>query len=49
MVRYGICKEHTILARQLAPNENGLPIEIYAFKKDIELKKYEEIQQNTEL
>lgn len=39
-----ISKEHTILARQLAPNENGLPIEIYAFTTDIELKKYEEIQ-----
>ncbi|MBV7275090.1 mechanosensitive ion channel [Clostridium sp. PL3] len=39
-----ISKEHTIMARQLAPNENGLPIEIYAFATDIDLKKYEEIQ-----
>jgi len=39
-----INKEHTIMARQLAPNENGLPIEIYAFTTDIDLKKYEEIQ-----
>lgn len=39
-----ISKEHTIMARQLASNENGLPIEIYAFTTDIELIKYEEIQ-----
>lgn len=39
-----ISKEHTIMARQLAPNENGLPIEVYAFTTDIDLKKYEEIQ-----
>jgi miniconductance mechanosensitive channel len=39
-----ISKEHTIMARQLAPNENGLPIEIYVFTTDIDLKKYEEIQ-----
>lgn len=39
-----ISKEHTIMARQLAPNENGLPIEIYAFTTYIDLKKYEEIQ-----
>lgn len=39
-----ISKEHTIIARQLAQNENGLPIEIYAFTTDIDFKKYEEIQ-----
>ncbi len=34
----------TVMVRQLAPTENGLPIEIYAFSKDIEWVNYEAIQ-----
>ena len=34
----------TILARQLAPTENGLPIEIYAFSADKNWANYEAIQ-----
>ncbi|NQY42377.1 MAG: mechanosensitive ion channel [Legionellales bacterium] len=36
--------DYTCLVRQLQPNENGLPIEIYAFTKVTEWNKYESIQ-----
>ncbi len=39
-----INKEMTLLIRQLAPNEHGLPIEIYVFSKDQEWVNYEGIQ-----
>jgi miniconductance mechanosensitive channel len=38
--------EMTFLIRQLAPTENGLPIEIYVFSKNQEWAKYESIQAN---
>jgi len=41
-----INKEMTFLVRQLAPNEHGLPIEIYVFSKDQEWANYESIQAN---
>jgi len=34
----------TLLVRQLAPKDNGLPIEIYAFTNDTAWAKYEDIQ-----
>lgn len=34
----------TTMVRQLAPNEYGLPIEIYAFSNDINWAVYESIQ-----
>ncbi|MFO7882671.1 MAG: mechanosensitive ion channel [Kosmotogaceae bacterium] len=37
-------KDMTLMARQLAPTENGIPIEIYAFIKDIRWAYYEGIQ-----
>lgn len=40
----GIHKEMTTMVRQLAPSEHGLPIEIYAFSKDIDWAVYESIQ-----
>ncbi|BAK16561.1 small-conductance mechanosensitive channel [Solibacillus silvestris StLB046] len=40
----GIHKEMTTMVRQLAPNEYGLPIEIYAFSNDINWAVYESIQ-----
>jgi miniconductance mechanosensitive channel len=39
-----INKEMTLLIRQLAPNEHGLPIEIYVFSKDQEWVNFEGIQ-----
>lgn len=39
-----INQQLTILARQLAPTENGLPIEIYAFSADKNWANYEAIQ-----
>lgn len=39
-----INQEMTLMVRQLAPTENGLPIEIYAFCKDKEWVSYEAIQ-----
>jgi miniconductance mechanosensitive channel len=39
-----ISKEMTLLVRQLAPTENGLPLEIYAFTNDIRWDVYETIQ-----
>ncbi len=41
-----INQEMTFLVRQLAPTEQGLPIEIYVFSKDKEWVKYESIQGN---
>ncbi|WP_456276339.1 mechanosensitive ion channel family protein [Bacillus sp. AK128] len=40
----GINQEMTLLVRQLPPSEHGLPIEIYAFTKDIRWEVYESIQ-----
>lgn len=40
----GIHQEMTLLVRQLAPSEHGLPIEIYAFTNDINWAVYESIQ-----
>jgi miniconductance mechanosensitive channel len=34
----------TLMVRQLAPTETGLPLEIYLFTNDIEWVTYEEIQ-----
>ena len=34
----------TLMVRQLEPTENGLPIEVYCFSKNIEWVKYEGIQ-----
>ena len=42
--RPGISQEMTLLVRQLAPTENGLPLEIYAFTNDIRWHVYETIQ-----
>jgi miniconductance mechanosensitive channel len=40
----GISQQMTLLVRQLAPTENGLPLEIYAFTNDIRWDVYESIQ-----
>lgn len=40
----GIHKEMTLIVRQLAPTENGLPLEIYAFTNDVRWDVYETIQ-----
>ena len=40
----GIRQDMTLLVRQLNPSENGLPLEIYAFSKDIVWKNYESLQ-----
>ncbi len=40
----GISQEMTVLVRQLAPTELGLPLEIYAFTNDIRWHVYESIQ-----
>ncbi|MFW6122069.1 MAG: mechanosensitive ion channel family protein [Petrotogales bacterium] len=37
-------KDMTLMVRQLAPTEHGIPIEIYAFSKDIRWEYYEGIQ-----
>ena len=39
-----IHKEMTLLVRQLAPSEHGLPIELYIFSKDQNWINYEAIQ-----
>ena len=41
-----ISKEMTLLTRQLAPTEHGLPIEIYVFSIDKDWGNYEDIQSN---
>lgn len=40
----GIEQNMTMIVRQLAPSEFGLPIEIYAFTNDIQWNNYESIQ-----
>ncbi|MFE8696167.1 mechanosensitive ion channel family protein [Cytobacillus sp. FJAT-53684] len=40
----GINQEMTLMVRQLAPTENGLPLEIYAFSNDIRWAIYESVQ-----
>ncbi|MCM3767264.1 mechanosensitive ion channel family protein [Neobacillus niacini] len=40
----GINQEMTLMVRQLAPTEYGLPIEIYAFTNDIRWAVYESVQ-----
>ena len=40
----GINQEMTLMVRQLAPSENGLPIEIYAFTNDVKWAVYETVQ-----
>jgi miniconductance mechanosensitive channel len=39
-----IKQDLTLLVRQLAPTENGLPIEIYCFTSDTRWAHYEDIQ-----
>jgi len=40
----GIHQEMTLMVRQLAPGEHGLPLEIYAFANNIQWAVYESIQ-----
>ena len=40
----GINQEMTLMVRQLAPTEHGLPLEIYAFSNDIRWAVYETVQ-----
>ncbi|MDW0117761.1 mechanosensitive ion channel [Sporosarcina thermotolerans] len=40
----GIHQEKTLMVRQLAPGEHGLPIEIYAFANSIQWAVYENVQ-----
>lgn len=40
----GIHPDFTIMVRQLAPSDKGLPLEIYCFSKDINWVNYEAIQ-----
>lgn len=40
----GINKESSIVVRQLAPGEHGLPLEIYAFTTDTDWNNYEKVQ-----
>lgn len=40
----GINQKMTLMVRQLAPSEHGLPLEIYAFTNDIRWDVYESIQ-----
>lgn len=40
----GINQDMTLMVRQLAHSENGLPIEIYAFTKSVEWAVYEKVQ-----
>lgn len=40
----GINQEMTLMVRQLAPTEHGLPIEIYAFTNDVAWAVYETVQ-----
>lgn len=39
-----IHKDMTLIVRQLAPGDNGLPLEIYAFSNDINWAAYESLQ-----
>ncbi|WP_419957626.1 mechanosensitive ion channel family protein [Psychrobacillus psychrotolerans] len=40
----GINQDMTLMVRQLAPTENGLPLEIYAFTNDTQWAVYETVQ-----
>ncbi|MED3575081.1 mechanosensitive ion channel family protein [Cytobacillus praedii] len=40
----GINQEMTLMVRQLAPTEHGLPLEIYAFSNDVRWAVYESVQ-----
>ncbi len=40
----GINQEMTLMVRQLAPSEHGLPIEIYGFTNDVRWAVYESVQ-----
>ena len=40
----GINQEMTLMVRQLAPSEHGVPLEIYAFTNDIRWAVFESIQ-----
>ncbi|MEK3887607.1 mechanosensitive ion channel family protein [Bacillus sp. FSL K6-3431] len=40
----GINQEMTLMVRQLAPSEHGVPIEIYAFSNDVRWAVYESVQ-----
>ncbi|WP_313893445.1 mechanosensitive ion channel domain-containing protein [Psychrobacillus sp.] len=40
----GIHKEMTLMVRQLAPSDNGLPLEIYAFTNNVQWAVYETVQ-----
>ena len=42
--RADIADDKTLLVRQLAPSEHGLPLEIYAFANTTEWGPYESIQ-----
>lgn len=44
MNHQGVHKDMTIMVRQLAPGENGLPLEIYCFVNDIRWTSYETVQ-----
>ena len=39
-----INKKMTLIIRHLTPNEKGIPIQIYAFSKDVEWAKFEGVQ-----
>ena len=41
---HGINQNMTLMVRQLAPSEHGLPIEIYAFTNDVKWAVYETVQ-----
>lgn len=41
---FKIYQGSTLMVRQLAPSENGIPMEIYAFVSSTEWTKYEEVQ-----
>ena len=40
----GISQEKTMMIRQLAPEQNGIPMEIYAFTRDTDWVNYEGVQ-----
>lgn len=41
---HGINQNMTLMVRQLSPENNGLPLEIYAFVNDVKWKVYEQVQ-----
>ncbi|GIO25468.1 mechanosensitive ion channel family protein [Ornithinibacillus bavariensis] len=40
----GINQDMTLMVRQLAPTENGIPLEVYAFTNDVNWSFYESVQ-----